>query len=106
MTTLDGVEEVGHSLEIRIWPDVHAQPPAIRQVDLDHDSGVEGRRSRCVQDAHWQERGHRALGPWLNVVPQNPLPEFERAEHEALLRGVVLGTQAAVTKAPNLFEPR
>jgi hypothetical protein len=52
MTTLDCVDQVGHSREIRIWLDVHAQPPAVRQVDLDQDSGVGGRRSRCVQDAH------------------------------------------------------
>jgi hypothetical protein len=40
MPTLGCVEQVGHSLEIRIWPDVHAQPTAVSQVDLDHDSGV------------------------------------------------------------------
>ena len=51
MPTLDCVEQVGHSLEIRIWPDVHAQPAAVRQVDLDHDSGVGRRRSCCMQNA-------------------------------------------------------
>jgi hypothetical protein len=74
MPTLDGVEPVEHALDIRIWPDVHAQPPTIRQVDLDHHGSVERRRSRRVQNAHRQKRRHRALGPCLNVVPQNPHP--------------------------------
>ena len=106
MPTLDSVEQVGHSLEIRIWPDVHAQSTAVRQLDLDHDSGVGRRRSCRGQDAHRQERGHRALGPCLDIVPKNPHPGLERAEHDALLRGVFLGAQPAVTKVPNLLEPR